>query len=113
MTLEFSRVVITVPLVSLDEAKRHLRIPITDTVHDADITVILDAAQDLIITKLGPAADPTWTETTAPRPVRHSIKLLLDGFYERRGGDEASDSLRKALETIDLLLALYRDPTVA
>ena len=113
MTLEFSHVIISVPLVSLTVAKDHLHIVAADTVHDADISEKLDAAQDLIIAKLGPAADATWTEMTVPRPVRHAILIGLDAFYERRGGDEANDSLRKALETIDLLLALYRDPALA
>lgn len=111
MPLEFSHVVIPVALVSLPAAKDHLHI--TDTDHDADISAKLEAAQDAIVAKLGPAADATWTETTVPRPVRHSILILLDAFYERRGGDETNDALRKALETIDLLLALYRDPSLA
>lgn len=111
MTLDYSSITVAGLLVSLEEAKAHLHI--TDTAHDADITVILEAAQDQILAKLGLAADATWTETTAPRPVRHAIKILLDAFYERRGGDEANDSLRKALDTIDLLLALYRDPALA
>ena len=110
MTLEFSRVVIPVSLVSLTVAKDHLHV--TDALHDDDITQKLDAAQDLIVAKLGAAADATWTEATVPRAVRHSILLALDAFYERRGGDEANDALRKALQTIDLLLALYRDPAL-
>ena len=111
MSLEYSRVTITAPLVSLTDAKVHLRI--TGTAHDADVTAKLAAAQEQILAKLGAAADPDWTEATTPLTVRHSILLLLDAFFERRGGDEAADQLRKALETIDLLLALYRDPALA
>jgi len=109
--LDYSRVTVAAPLVSLTEAKQQLHI--TDTTHDAEVTVLLAAAQELVISKLGAAADATWTETTAPRVVRHSIKLVLDAFNERRGGDEGADQLRKALETVDLLLALYRDPAMA
>lgn len=111
MTLEYSRITITTPLVTLDEAKVHLKI--TGTADDADVTQKLAEAQEQILAKLGTAADPTWTETTAPLQVRNCIKLLLDAFYERRGGDEAADTLRKALDAIDLLLALYRDPALA
>jgi Phage gp6-like head-tail connector protein len=111
MSLEYSRITITTPLVPLTDAKLHLRI--TGTADDADITAKLAAAQDQVLAKLGTAADATWTPSTAPLTVKHSILLLLDAFYERRGGDEAADQLRKALETIDLLLALYRDPTLA
>ncbi len=111
MTLEFSRVTVAGLLVTLAEAKAHLRI--TDTASDADITEKLEEAQEQILARLGSAGDPTWTAADAPRQVRNAIKLLLDAFYERRGGDEGgSDSLRKALETIDDLLGLYRDPTI-
>lgn len=111
MALSFSHVAITVPLVSLPDAKQHLRI--TGTASDAEVTAKLAAAQAQVIAKLGAAADATWTETTTPRDVRHAILILLDAFYERRGGDEANDTLRKALETVDLLVSLHRDPTLA
>jgi hypothetical protein len=111
MTLDFSRVVIPAPLVLLPVAKAHLHL--TDTAHDADVTQKLAAAQDQIVAKLGPAADATWTDTTVPRPVQSAILLLLDALYERRGGDEGSEQLRKALEAVDLLIALYHDPTLA
>jgi hypothetical protein len=111
MTLEYSRLDLAAPLVTLTEAKAHLRV--TDTVHDVEITAKLDAAQEQVLAKLGAAADPTWDATGAPRTVRHSILILLDAFYERRGGDEGIKQLQKALETVDVLLALYRDPTLA
>jgi hypothetical protein len=110
--LEFpSRVVITVPLLSLTAAKQQLRI--TDTTHDTEITALVEAAQEYVITGLKAAADPTWTEVTVPRVVQHAIKLMLDAFNERRGGAEATDELRKTMETVDFLLGLYKDPTLA
>ena len=111
MALEFSHVVVAAQLVSLAEAKVHLHI--TDTASDADVTQKLAAAQDQIIAKLGPAADATWTALTVPPKVRTTILLLLDALYERRGGDEGAIQLRKALEAVDLLLAPFRDPTLA
>lgn len=113
MTLEFSRITLAAALVTLDEAKTFLRIPLADTAHDADVSVILAAAEEQILAKLGAAADPAWDATTAPRGVRHAELILLDAFYERRGGDESAEPLRKALQTVDLLLALYRDPSLA
>lgn len=111
MTLEFSRVTIAAPLVSLADAKQHLHL--TDTSHDADVTDKRDAAQEFVITKLFTAADATWTEATVPRAVRSAILLMLDALYERRGGDEGNEELRKAIQAIEDLVALYRDPTVA
>jgi len=110
MALDFSHVAIDVLLVSLDEAKQHLRL--TGTAHDADVTAKLVAAQYQIVAKLGPAADATWTEETVPPAIAHAILILLDAFYERRGGDEANDTLHKALEVIELLLAPFKDPTL-
>ena len=101
----------TVPLLSLTAAKQHLRI--TDTTHDTEITALVAAAQEHVITGLKAAADPTWTEATVPLVVQHAIKLMLDAFNERRGGAEAADELRKTIETVDLLLGLYKDPTIA
>lgn len=113
MPLTFSRVVIPVALVPLDELKTHLRV--TDTDHDADVTVIGAAAQDAIVAYLKAAADATWTATTAPRPVRHAIKLLAADYYEHRGDDAGGGRTadEKTWQAIARLLAMYRDPTLA
>jgi hypothetical protein len=106
--LDYSRVTIAVPLVSLADAKAHLRI--TDTAHDADITQKLETAQEAILAYEGLAADSTWTDLTVPRAVKHAILLLLTHYYENRGEDLARDEAVWA--AIGRLLALYRDPTV-
>ena len=111
MALDFSRVTIAVPLISLQAAKDHLHL--TDTSHDADVTEKRDAAQEYVLGKLFTAADATWTEATVPRAIRSAILLMLDALYERRGGDEGNEELRKAQRAIEDLIALYRDPTVA
>jgi hypothetical protein len=111
MTLWYSRVQPSGPLLTLVEAKAHLKI--TDTASDADITAKLAEAEEYVFSKLGDAADPSWDATSAPRMVRNAIKLALDAFYERRGGDESAEQLRKALEVIDRALASYRDVSVA
>jgi hypothetical protein len=108
MPLEFSHVAITVPLVPLDEAKRHLRI--TDAAHDADVTAIRDAAQDAIVFYLAAAADATWTDATVPTPVRHAIKLMMTHFYQHRGDD---DQIPDPWPAIASLLGMSRDPTLA
>jgi hypothetical protein len=113
MTLEFSRVTVAGLLVSLEDAKVHLHLAETDTDHDADVTAKLDEAQELILARLGPAGDATWTDVTAPRGVLAAIKLVLDCLYERRGGEEASEQIRKNLDAVDQLLGLYRDPVIA
>jgi hypothetical protein len=113
MTLTFSRVTPAGPLLTLAEAKVQLRIPATDTASDADITAKMGEAQELILARLGSAGDATWTGATVPLGVRSMIKLMLDCLYERRGGDETAEQIRKNLEAIDQLMGLYRDPTLA
>ena len=111
MTLSYSRVTPTGALVTLAEAKVHLRV--TDTASDADITQKLAAAEERVFATLGAAGDPTWTAATAPKLVRHAVLILLDAFMERRGGDEGAEQLRKALEVVDRALSSYRDVSVA
>jgi hypothetical protein len=108
MALEFSRIVITTPLVSLETAKEHLRITGTD--HDADITQKLKASQDRVIAYLGAAADATWTEATVPTPVAHAI-LELTAYFDRFRGDDERDA--ETWTKLEKLLSLYRDPTLA
>ena len=104
--IEFSRV--TLPaLWTVDQAKVHLRI--TGTAHDADIAQKLATAQEVILSYLNVAVDPTWDAATAPAAVTHAIHLLTAYYYEDRGDGEIPDPWPK----IYALLAAYRDPTVA
>jgi response regulator of citrate/malate metabolism len=110
MALTYSRITLP-PLWTVADAKVHLRLTGSDS--DADVLQKLEAAQEAVLAKLGPAADAAWTAVTAPRVVRHAVLILLDAFMERRGGDEATDQLRKAYETVDVLLSAYRDVSLA
>ena len=108
MAFEYSRTSVAGPLVSLPDAKAHLRI--TDTAHDADILQKLDTAEEAILAYENLAADPTWTATTVPRAVKHAILLLLTHYYEDRGEDLSRDE--DVWSAIGRLLAFYRDPTI-
>jgi hypothetical protein len=81
--------VILPPLLTLEDAKVHLRI--TDTAHDVDVQQKLTEAQDVIIDYLGEQVDPLWTDTTVPPRVLSAIKLYLTHLYEQRGDDMAPD----------------------
>jgi hypothetical protein len=110
MTLNYSRVTPAEPLWTLDEAKDRLKVT---PVSDDDFGAMLAAAEEYVFAKLGAAADPSWDATTAPQVVRHAVLLMLDAFNERRGGDEGGELLQKAMVTVDFLLSLYRDVSVA
>jgi len=110
------RVSIATPLVTLIEMKAHLRI--SDTAHDADVSVIALAAQDAILAYLTTAADPAWTTATTPLTVKHAIKLMTTHLYEHRG-DDMDPSQSGATPDADVwaaverLLGRHRDPTLA
>lgn len=78
--------------VTLDEAKTHLRLPLTDATQDADLTQKLDAAEAIILDflNLTPTMRDTtaaWDATTVPRPVKHAILLEFGELWLSRGDD--------------------------
>src|SRR4029453_2029884 len=73
------------PLLTLTEAKVHLRI--TDSLHDGDVQQKLTEAQDIVVDYLAEQVDPLWTETTVPPRVLATIKIWLTHLYEHRGDD--------------------------
>ena len=115
MTLTFSRVTLAGPLWSAAEVKA-IQLRITDAAHDADVEQKIEAAQEMILAYLGPAADATWTPTTAPAAVKHAILLLTVHYYEHRGDDlgaNARSDEAVVWKELRNLLAMYRDPAMA
>ena len=114
MTLTFSRVSLPGPLWTTAEVKQ-LQLRITDAAHDADVAEKLGTAQEAILAYLGPAADATWTPTSAPVAVKHAILLLTAHYYEHRGDDLGLSTRDEAIiwREIRNLLQMYRDPALA
>jgi hypothetical protein len=111
------------PLVTLDQAKLHLKIPGTD--NDADVQLKLDHAEALILDYIG--STDTWRTTvagwladpaTAPPVVLAAILCQL-GELERFRGDDPPDGgpLRDGPEDLSPmvreLLRRTRDPVLA
>lgn len=92
------------PLLTLEDAKVHLRI--TDTASDVDVQQKLTEAQDVIVDYLGAQVDPLWDDTTVPPRVLSAIKIMLTHLYENRGDDLAADTANWA--AIRRLLARTR-----
>ena len=113
MTLTFSRVTLAGPLLTLAEAKAHLRI--SDTAHDADVAQKLAAAEEGILAYLGTGADPTWTPETAPLEVKNAILNLTTHYYEHRGDDLGLTNRDEAViwKALRNGLCMYRDPALA
>src|SRR5262245_2492186 len=105
-------------LVSMQEAKTHLRI--TDDDHDADIQVKADQASAIVVDYLKDRADDTWDETTTPLPVKAAALFLVGHLYEHRGDDLATvpglgaNNFDEAVwGAVGRLLARFRDPALA
>jgi Phage gp6-like head-tail connector protein len=78
-------------LVTLDRAKKHLRI--TDNDHDDDVLQKIEAASEVITKYYGTTADPAWDTTNPPpAPVVHAVLVLLTHLYENRGDGMDADA---------------------
>jgi Phage gp6-like head-tail connector protein len=87
-------------LVSLVQAKSHLRVSSSDD--DADIQLKLDQAEAVILEYLDTSVDPLWVSpATAPGPVTAAILLWLVRLYEHRGDDDEADAITwQAIERV-------------
>jgi len=100
-------------LVTLDTAKRHLRI--VDPAHDALVQDKLTAASAAIRDYLKGQNDPTWTATTVPPWIAASVLLLMTHLYEHAGDEfgDAQDNDERVWEAIANLCRRSRDPSLA
>jgi hypothetical protein len=96
-------------LVDLATAKTFLRI--TDPAFDAEVTMHVEHASDLMLTYLKGQGDPSWTSETAPARVQAATLKLLGHLYEDR--DKLEQTHTQTWEAIGLLLARDRDPALA
>ena len=95
-------------LVTLTQAKAHLRID--GTVEDADVTLKLAQAEDIVTDYLGDAADPTWTDATVPPRVQAAVLFTLGDLYSDRGDEERRAAPLSA--AVQRILERLRDPAV-
>lgn len=93
-----------VALVTLAEAKGHLRI--TDTAQDDDIDLKRMSASAIVVDYIK-RPDHGWTAETAPFLIKAAVLLVLGVIFDNRDGSEAlSGATRSILER-------YRDPALA
>jgi hypothetical protein len=114
-------------LITLEQAKRHLRlsIPVTSPPDEAELDLLLkmEAAEHIILDYLGLTSQspPAWTdETNVPPLVQAAILLQLGELYRFRGDDPgtviSSPSRGEAgslSPVIEGMLRRYRDPALA
>lgn len=109
-------------VITLDEAKSHLRI--SNAQEDGDIYSKLVAAQQVIVDYLTRRAGDgddwnaemaAWTSETIPASVRAAILVQLGELYRKRGDDQEVETDKPVglSPTVSALLMRYRDPGVA
>jgi hypothetical protein len=103
----------TVPLVSLADAKTHLKIPPADTRDDADLTLKIAQASAVVVGLLKAQADPSWDAVTVPEPVQSAVLLHVGHLFANRGDAAAGAGDAEHWEAIDRVLWPYRDPALA
>jgi len=101
-------------LVSLEQAKAHLRVASTDS--DNDIELKVEQASAVILERCNSTAywrgiTATWTADTIPLSVQAAILVLLTHLYENRGDVMAPDE--DLWEAIDRLIPMNKDPVIA
>jgi hypothetical protein len=97
------------PLVTLDEARRHLRLT-ESNMEDSDVAAdVFDksaAATDIVIDYIK-QPDHAWTDQDAPWRVKSAILLVMSALFDdREGGDPLSDAAKSLLHRL-------RDPALA
>jgi hypothetical protein len=97
-------------LLTLADAKRHLRVDTED--ENADILVKVDQASAIVIDYLKSQADATWTAATVPGHVQAATLIMLAHLYEHRG-DDPMDTDEKVWLAVGRLLMRSRDPAMA
>lgn len=107
-------------LIALDDAKLHLNI--TDTSHDSDVAMKLDAAEAIVLDYIGSTSTwrttaAAWTADTLPAVVQAAILVQLGELYGASGrGDDAKGPVYtpgQLSPQVTNYLMRYRDPVVA
>ena len=102
-------------LVTLTQAKSHLRITTSDD--DVDIALKLAQAEAAILERCAATAHwapivAGWTDADVPLSVQAAILILLGHLHEHRGDDDMNidEALWLAIER---LICLNKDPVLA
>jgi Phage gp6-like head-tail connector protein len=105
-------------LVTLQQAKDHLKIK--TTAEDADVAVKLAAAEAQVLSVCNTTSHwrtvtATWTDVTVPADVRQAILYQCAELYRFRG-DDVEGPVRAGEDLSPLVMSLLRrsrDPVVA
>ncbi len=110
-------------LISLDQAKHHLKMSSNPDPRDIEDLLLKMAQAESIVLDLVNTTDywrdisPTWTDATVPGAVQTAILLVL-AHLERNRGDEFGTSRdssddKEFWDAIGRMLGRHRDPVIA
>lgn len=120
-------------LVTLAQAKAHLRLPTDVTADDADLQLKLEVAQELVLDYVAQRVDDAddwsatvaaWDEDTVPKRVQQAILLQFAELWRFRGDDDpddqpgqwkaqVQDEIGMLSPAITRLLYRLRDPAIS
>jgi len=104
-------------LVSMEMAKRHLRLAEEVTGESGDVGEELDLAakvlqaSEIVLNYVTHEDKDVWTEEDVPGTVQASVLLVLSDLWEHRAGSDTDDVFLSA--AVKSLLRRYRDPAMA
>jgi hypothetical protein len=101
------------PLITLEQAKWHLRVVSTN--EDDDIYRKVEQASDLVLERCNSTSywrgiTTTWDSDTVPRSVQSAILVLLAHLYENRGQDMKAHA--EVWAAVDSLIRMNKDPVI-
>ncbi len=101
-------------LVTLDQVKTHLHIPLDTTDRDADVQDKAEQASSIILDYLKSRALAGWSDASlpVPGPVQAATLLLVANLDENRGDRDMKNDADCWL-AIERLLMRFRDPALA
>ena len=108
-------------IVTLDRAKKHLRV--TSFAEDDDIYAKLESATAIVIDYIYRDDDDwvetilAWTPSTVPRPIQAAVLVQLGELYRFRGDDLPNESPQREhgflSPAVTAYLHRFRDPSIA
>lgn len=103
-------------LVSLVNAKAHLREPMDSHDRDLDIQQKAEQASELVLGRCNSTAwwravTTGWTAENVPTDVQAAVLVLLTHLWEHRGDNMDPDET--VWKAVNNLIAMKRDPVIA
>lgn len=97
-------------VITLDEIKTHLRLELSDTSQDEELTrleaVAVDAAAQFIGRSI-PWQDETGADVAVPESVKQALLIMIAGFDQQREDSVIAASYTK-IPTAENMLHFYR-----